>query len=234
MAYNVTKLITRAYSLSSVISHEFEQISGSQLKDGLDLLNDILAETSINTRLIPYFKEYELQLIPGQADYFIPGLTEVETATFNIGDVRFSMEEKTRVEFYGLPRVDNVNALPGTYHLERSLNGAMFSVYFNPVSDYLVKIWGKFSLEEVAFNDDLTDVFDRYYINYLRYALAEYICQENNLIFTQDNRAELNSIISTLTYVSPIDFTIQKLSTLNKRQVGMNWAYVNLGYGYTR
>jgi len=55
MSYSVNKLITSAFYLSKVRSQDFQNIGGDDISVGLDLLNEVLSETSINTKMIPYF-----------------------------------------------------------------------------------------------------------------------------------------------------------------------------------
>ena len=65
MAYVARKLVTRAFNLSGVVSKELQTLEGDQAAEGLELLNDLLAENSTDTRLIPYFKKTEFDVEVG-------------------------------------------------------------------------------------------------------------------------------------------------------------------------
>ena len=179
MPYTARELINRAYYLSGIVSRKFQSVSGDQATDGLGLLNETLATEGISGDLIPYYKEYSLTAVVGQEKYFIPGLIQPETFTFNIGPVRYSTEYKQRRKYFATPRQDNIQSLPYEWHIERVLNGADLYIYFKPNTAYPMKLWGKFKLDEITdLCDDLLLVYDRFYLKYLTYALASEICDE--------------------------------------------------------
>lgn len=231
MAYTTTTLITRAYYLSGVVGRDYETPSGSQLQDGLDLLNALLDIKTANDRLIPYFKEYDLTSVTNQETYFIPNLVRAESLTFTLNQVRFSMVEQSRKDYFASPRVNNISALPFHWHQERLKGGTNIYIYFLPSDNYPLQLWGKFSLADVTLGQDLSLTLDLFYIEYLRYALAEYLCAENNILFQPQAQKKLDEYELIITDISPIDLTTQKASTLQKDS-GYNWAYINLGRGY--
>jgi hypothetical protein len=226
MAYLVSQLISNAYFLSGVVSRGLEAVGGEQMSDGLTLLNALLAIKTANNRLIPYYSEYETTTVVGQETYFVPNLIDIEAITFNIQTVRFSMLERNRRFYFGAPRVDNINALPFDWHMERTLGGANVYLYFLPNAAMPLKIFGKFSLAEVELDDDLSETLDLFYIEYLRYALTEYICGEYQISVQPQVQQKLNEYEKIIRDISPIDLTIQKASTLTAEN-GLNWAMVN-------
>lgn len=231
MAYSATLLITRAYYLSNVVARSFETVSGDQVGDGLFLLNALLDFKASDTALIPYFKRTTLQLIQGQEDYFVPNLYQLETFTFNIGPVRYPMTENARTHYFGSGRVDNIQSIPFQWHLEREQGGSRIYVYYLPDANYVSNITGKYALTDVSLTTDLTSVYDTFYIEYLRYALAEYICQYNDIEFPADKKAMLTKIEKKLSYVSPPDLTMQKTNFINDKTT-LNWAQINIGKGW--
>lgn len=226
MTYLVAELINKAYYLSGVVSRTFETTSGDNLKDGLDLLNALLAIKTANNRLIPYFTLYQFNTIAGQETYFIANLISIETMTFNLQTVRFSMNQQSRKMYFGSPRVDGIQALPFDGHIERTQGGSNIYLYFLPNDVYPVKITGKFSLSSVTADTDLSTIMEPFYIEYLRYALAEYICAENGIVFQPMLQMKLDEYEELITDISPIDFTVTKRSTLQSGD-SINWAYIN-------
>jgi hypothetical protein len=172
MAYLASTLITRAYYLSQILARELQTLTGSMEEDGLFLLNESLDEKASDLSLIPYYNEFDINTIQGQEIYFIPNLMEADSVTFNIGEVRFSMNELTRKEYFSTPRVDNLQALPFSYRIERTLGGSNLYLYFVPNQAYVVKIWGKFGLTDVTLNQDLSLTYDGFYLSYLRHYLG--------------------------------------------------------------
>lgn len=232
MAYLASQLITNAYYISGIVSRDLETVSGSQMTDGLSYLNAIISFKSTDARLIPYFQQYTTNLVPNQEAYFIPNLIEVETVTFNLNNLRYEMERKSRRKYWGTGRVNNISSLPFSWEFERGVGGATIYVYFLPISNYLLTVWGKFGLTAVASTStDLTQYYDLYYIDYLKFATAEYICIENNIEMQPQAAAKLKEYMSKLIDVSPIDMSIRKLSTLSAVP-GLNWGDINAGLGW--
>lgn len=231
MAYTTTQLITGAYYLSGITARLLQSVTGDQLTDGLDLLNDMLSMQSVNQRMIPYFKQHDFDGVVGQELYFIENMIEIQTLTFNIGDVRYSMMPVERKIYFGAGRVNNVESLPFNYHMERVLGGSNLYVYYLPNQVYTFSLWGKFALDQAALGQDLSQIYDRFYITYMKYLLAEYICSSYNVVFQPQSAEKLRQFEKTLRDLSPYDLATQKLSTL-QQQPGYNYADANIGMGY--
>ncbi len=228
---NANELIANSYYLSDIVSRELETVSGSQQADGLDMLNDLLVEKSAKGQMIPYYTHTTLDTIPGQEEYFIPNLIDAEVITFNIDDIRYSMLRYKRKEYFGLPRADNVQSLPTSYHFERSLGGGKLYFYYLPDDVFRVNITGKFSLAKVIGSQELSGGLDDYYVAYLKYALAKRIADFFNIEFAPGKKDTLFALERKVFEVAPPDLQIKKLSTFGDRR-HVNWAYVNLGEGY--
>jgi hypothetical protein len=231
MAYLASQLITRAYFLSQVLARDLQTISGSEMDDGLYLLNALLDVKFSDLQLIPYYSKFVLNTVQGQETYFIPNLAEADTTVFNIGDVRFSMNELTRKEYFGSPRIDNLQALPFSYRYERVLGGINLNLYFVPNQVYVVTIMGKFALSDVTEFQDISLTYDLFYIEYLRFALAQYICCEYGQTFPDTCAEKLKQIVKKLKSVSPADLSITKRSFFTTNSA-FDWQYMNLGMGY--
>lgn len=232
MAYSALTLITRAWYLSGIVARNLETVSGDQTTDGLFLLNVLLDFKASDIRLIPYFTRYAGVFVIGQETYSIPNLFEIETMTFNIGDVRYPMTSVTRDVYFGNGRVDNILSLPFQYHLERKLDGSNVFVYFLPDQAYVFNLIGKFALTDVTLMQDMSLVYDQFYLEYLRYALAKMFCTEYNIAFAPEKEAMLKQYEKKLMDVSPPDLTIHKINFINQTNT-INWAFVNISKGWT-
>ncbi len=230
-AYTARQLITRAYYLSQVVSRQLQTVDGDQITDGLYLLNALLDYKSTDLRLIPYFTRYEFDTVINQEMYYIPGLIFIDSITFNIGTVRYSMRDMTRKEYFGSPRVDNIANLPFSYRPERVLDGMNIYMYFLPGGVYQVKLSGKFSFSEVTLDTDLSLTYDPYYIEYLRYELAKEICDEWGSTFPDAAMAKYEEMRKKLMEVSPADLSMTKVSYFTGRP-GMDWQQANIGVGW--
>lgn len=72
MAYTVANLIADAYYISGIVSREFETVSGPQGSLGLQVLNEIISDKTIEIGMIPYYNKYNFSTISGVETYFIP------------------------------------------------------------------------------------------------------------------------------------------------------------------
>ncbi len=233
MAYTVTELVNAAYYISGIVSREFETVQGSQLQDGFGMLNDILADKAIEKDMIPYYLKYEFNAVAGQEEYFIPDLEKLDTLVFFINDIRYQMREVDRIKYFGSSRAANISSLPFNWHLERCYGGANLYLYFLPSSTYPMEAWGLFRLTEVTLNQNLSLTLDRFYINYLKFALAERLCAEFNFIVPNGVSVQLRKYEAMIQSRSAsMDLTMQKMSTLTNG-TALNMGIVNLSGGFT-
>lgn len=217
MSYTAQTLVNDAFILAQILARDLQTMSGPQAELGLRLVNQIINLKSIQTRMIPYFQEYDFVAIPGQESYFIPNLTQVESYTFNVGDVRFSGQQLMRDQYRGSPRVDNLQSLPFTWNIERSfvegIDGATMSLYFLPDQEYPIKIWGKFGLTLIpSLSYDVSLTYPNYYITYLTYALAVWICANYSRPVPIGCQEIFDEIEKNIIDIGPPDMTMMKMS----------------------
>lgn len=232
MAYTALQLINRAYYLSQVVSRQLQTVSGEQVTDGQFLLNALLNYKSTDLRLIPYFQRATFPTVQGQEEYFIDNLLYVDSLTFNLGTVRYSLIENTRKEYFDGPRIDDVQSLPYCYRVERELGGARIFLYFVPDTVYTMKLSGKYALTEVSLTTDLSLLYDQFYIEYLRYSLAQEICEDYGATFPDESKMKLSAMEKKLMEVSPPDLSIQKRGYFGSRTGVLDWQQVNIGKGW--
>lgn len=232
MAYTTLQLINNAYYESGIVSRGFETVSGQQAIDGLQFLNDLIADKTVENGLIPYYEEYNFNAVAGQEKYFIQDLITIDTFVFYINTVRYQTENRARREYFGTSRADNIRSLPGSWHMERCFQGANLYIYFKPDQNYPLTIWGQFRLDQVTINQDLSLTLDRFYINYLKFDLAARLCAEYNYTVPPGVAKALDNYVDSISKKSgPMDMRLTKLSSLQRRG-GINYAQVNIGHGW--
>lgn len=213
MAYTVTELITKAWNLSGIVAAQAETVSGDQLKDGLDHLNDFLALQSAESRMIPYRRVQSFECIPNLDEFLIDHLLSIDVLTMK-DNGGYALKALGRQAFF-MQSSDNFlsPSQPRFYHIEAIRNGSLLFLTPTPDKPYAFRLVGKFGLTEVDYNDDLSAIYDREYILYLRYGLADYLCDLYNHPFA--GKAKLNSLAFKLRDYSPLDLSIEKVSYLN-------------------
>jgi hypothetical protein len=248
MAYTAQTLITRAWYLSGIVARNLQVVTGDQLTDGLTLLNALLDFKQVETDLIPYYQYIEFAAVPNQEYYFLPYVASIESLTFNIDVVRYPMDSITRRKYYGSSRVDNISTLPFGWNYNRALGGGNLALYFLPESNYPLKAMVKIFLTDVSLTTDMTNIsetvpytfinssnqgYDTGYMEYLRYALAQYMCSEYGILFNPESEKILTAMKRKLMYIEPPDLSMKKSSILNSDQyTGLNWGDINIGRGW--
>lgn len=232
MAYTTNQLISGAYYASGVVSREFETVSGGQVGDGLQWLNNILTEKNVDKGMIPYESTYTLNSVIGQEVYSIPNLIEIDTLVFYKDSVRFSMTYSPRNQYFGTDRVETIKSLPFQWYWERQFGGGNLYIYFTPDQAYPLELHGSFALSSVSLGQDLSLTFDEFYTTYLRYALADRICAEYNYSTPPNVIRQLGKYEAFINNISKtIDLRMTKQSSLRNRK-GFGWSYVNLAKGW--
>lgn len=236
MAYSALQLITRSLYLSQIVSRELQTPNGTQIEDGLFLLNALLDFKNTDMRLIPYFQQYNFDttagsVVNGTWVVDIPNLLYIDAMTFNIGQVRYPMMDLTRRDFFAGPRVDNIATLPFSYRPERKKGGMDVFLYFTPADTYQFRIWGKFGLTEVSLQTDLTTLYDLYYIEYMRHELMVSICAEYAVNAPELALKRYEEYRKKAMDVSPPDLSLRKTSYFGSPW-GVDWQTVNLYKGF--
>lgn len=232
MPYTARTLITRSWYLSGIVARNLQVVTGDQIQDGLMLLNALLDWKSYELDLIPYWTyDTSIYTVANQETYFIPNCLAIESVTFNDDVVRYPTDPASRHQYFASGRIDNIAALPFNYYFNRSLGGGTLYLYFLPQAVYQLKIMAKFGLSEVTLDEDLLTVYDPAYVEYLRYALAQYMCSEYGILFNPESMKILDAIRVQLMDVSPPDMSTIKSSILTEG-CGINYGDVNIGKGW--
>lgn len=257
MVYTVTQAISSAFYTAGVVGKEFEQVDGDQFNDGLVLLNSLLAKKTADKSGIPYFLQYNDNFIIGQEQYYIPGLISIETMTFFIDNppgpiivnptpapptpgpigagnqVRYSMIKVNRKQYWETPRANQILSLPYQFYYDRQFGGASVYVYFLPNAAYQFQIWGLFALNDVTLNQDLSTILDQFYIDFLKFELAERICAEYDYSMPEGAAHQLDEYRNIIDKREQrMDLTLQHVSPLTRLGDGLNYAWANLGTGW--
>jgi hypothetical protein len=243
MAITAQELIVKSYYLSNVVSRDLDTITSSQIYNGLDLLNSILAMKTAKSADIPFYQAYPFIADIGIEEYQINGLVEPQILTFlydvnNTGTpVRFPMSQRTREQYKAYLRPNNIPSLPYQWFSERNNAGSLLSIYFPPDKAYPFTLTGKFSLYPVNLNQDLTipfgpsNGFPQYFIEYLRYELANMVAQDNGMGLNPEQKETLKDYRCRIRNVGPEDLTITLTSVFTPK-IGDPYSQAGLARGW--
>jgi hypothetical protein len=261
MAYTSNNLISDAYFTSGILARELETVSGTQFSDGLNFLNEVIALNKVSNKLIPYDSVYQFDSVIGQEVYLFADLLEINTLTYIKDNVRYSMERMSQQDYLQPSRAEDINSLPTKYYYEREFvannnsastnpnipaggagipvgdrkygTGGKLYMYFRPDQVYPFTINGKSALAEVTLAEDLLLRLDRFYITYLKYALAERLCAEYNFEvppMLAKQLARYQNLIAGNS--SKMDLSLQKTSWVGDLEAQSYFGYANLGTGW--
>lgn len=229
MAYTAVQLITKAFYLSQIVTQDYFKATSDQIEQGLECLNDLFSEKTVDSALNPYYQSYALVVDPNTEMYFIPDLIGATSVTFTLNSVRYSVQKMGRAQYFGAARANNISALPFQWHLERCQGGSNLFIYFLPNEAYNFEIWGQFSLQDdVTLYQDLSLTYDRFYIRYLKFILAAELCAyyyEDVPMAVAKKIMELDEVMRL--QISASDLKMQKISTLDGAST-LNYGFANL------
>lgn len=232
MAYLTSNLVTDSYYLSGIVSRDFENVTASQITDGLNALNDIISERTVDESTIPYTDKYTFNAVQGTSEYYIENLIDIDTFTFFIGSVRYQTRNQQRQDYFGSFRPMGIQSLPLNWHMERELGGARLFLYFVPDTNYPLEIWGSFRLLQVTLFQDLSLTLDRFYTNFLKFLLAQRLCDIFGYKVPQNVVAQLEKYYEWIDSTTNVmDLKTQKISSLGGSGA-INWAVVSLNNGW--
>jgi hypothetical protein len=234
MAYTARQLITNAYYTAGIVAKDFQTLSGDQASTGLLLLNEFLAVKSINMQLIPYYTKTTITGVVGQELYFVSGLISIDVLTFDLNtNFRMPMTRRTREQYFGSARVNNLSSLPLTWRAERTVGGMNIYIYFQPDKAYPFNVFGKYALQQISsLSTDLSVGFDLFYISYMRYGLAEMLCEFYNLTLQPQSAQKLKEYEQSFKSINPTDYSMTKLTAFRKDSSGFGWGDEFIGHGY--
>lgn len=227
------ELINRAYVLSGIVARDLEQVQGSEGRDGIFWLNQLLAEKSMTGDHLPYYGHLNFTGVLGDQEYFVEDLVTADVITFNMGQIRYSLKPSPRKEYWGDSRADDINSLPYHYYAERVNGGMNIFFYFKPAGAYIFKVTGLVSLSQVTNDTQLDDALDKFYQSFLIFELAERLCQWKQISLPPSAQNQLDVFRRKLIDLNQMDFTLRQKSLMATSPV-LTYAQVNMGKGWTR
>ena len=226
------ELITDAWYLSGIVSRDLQSVSGSQISDGLRMLNALLSQLSRNSKYLSYITHTTEPLVTGVAEYEIPGLMELNELTFSLDNVNYQMIRESEYRFWGSSKITDIVSFPWRYYFEPILNGGKIYLYFSPESGISeLQINGRFKLTSVTLITDLDDFMEDFYKEYLQYYLAKKICNWYDFEFSAQKNSELRRLDKLASQTSGRDYSMRILNMF-QNGAGINYADVNLSNGW--
>ena len=214
MIYNARRLITEAFNLSGIVSRDYETIDAPQIALGQTLLNNLLVLQSIDTSEIPYYEKYTFTTVVGQEMYFVENLVDIQSMCFFLGNVRIPMAQESRKGYFYTGRVENLSVMPFSFRMERTTGGANIWQYPLSSQPYVVEAMVKYGFTDItSLDQNLSTIYDEWYIVYLKYGLALEILYHYNKPIPPQLLQRFEKIKLDITETSPPDMRCTSIST---------------------
>lgn len=156
------------------------------LSTGLEILNEILDGFSADSIYIPYLTTITFNFVVGKPTYSISDMMPADISGDRIVDLSFAtytvatdpnqpitypLVIVNKAEYYGVVRLQNLQARPGLIFLNKQDTESFITVYPAPDQPYSCSIQVKSMINSLSANQDLTELPPFYY-GFLKYALA--------------------------------------------------------------
>jgi hypothetical protein len=178
--FKVKTIIDKAFELIGVKSTD-AALPAYQETDGIDMLNDRLADYSNSPSKVPYGKELSFNTVANQEDYEIgvgKSINEqriVRIPYVNIktpGTIIEPLIMIDRESWYNNPRSTVNVGLPQWYYFDQQLDFSR--IRFRPIPNavYEIIIWAKFEIPTIGLLDDLSVYLPKNWREFVKYDLA--------------------------------------------------------------
>lgn len=228
----VREIVNKAIYLSGLSSRVLDEPQPEYSADGLRWLNGFLAELGMTGREIPFITTYVFNAVVGQQTYFVPGLIDTDSVTFELGKVRYSMERVFNNNFYATARVNSVNSLMYKYYVQRLPNGSNIDFYFFPSQNFPIHVRGRFSYPPLTYDTQMDTIVDGGTQDFFIYKIAQRLCGYYGQMFSDANNAELARLEDYVRNMNAPDTTFQARMILCRNDL-LNWGQINFGRGWS-
>ncbi len=187
---SVRQFVTNSYQMISA-STPTVPLQGSDLSFGILILNQLLNQYSATGLMITVSQQVDYLLGIGQGEITIgnanyvptpdltppncPGrLANLLNAWVTLNNVTYPLIDESRTEFFSSYKYATLRGLPRYVIVKPETNLTRLQVFPAPSQPYLVSIYGKWQLQSLTSNDDMSSL-PSYYFLYLQYALAKHL-----------------------------------------------------------
>lgn len=184
---SVRSFINDSYQIISAATPTVP-LQGNDLSMGINILNRLLNQYAANGLMITVSKQVDYMLSIGQGEITLgepnyvptpditsPGrLVNLLNAWVTLQNVTYPLIDESRTEFFSSYKYATLAGLPRYIIVKPETNLTVVQVFPAPSQPYALSIYGKFQLNTLTANDDMSELPSYYYM-YLQFALAKYL-----------------------------------------------------------
>ena len=200
------------------------------LSSGLELINELLDKFASDSIYIPYLKTINFNMISGQATYSFSDMVTADVVSNRIVDLSFanytvpsagqgiiySLQIINKAQYFGVTRLTPLNTRPGFIYLDKQDTQSFITLYPAPDQPYPCKLGCKVMLNELAANEDLSELPPFYY-GFMKYALArKFLSYYPSANWPDTSEQEYQDYYNTIKNVNETDITIRPSAVLSR------------------
>lgn len=213
-----SELINDAYRFSNIIAEEGQDLTSTQLRDGVRLLNYIIRNLNIDGEEIALNAQENLILPAGHQTLLLPDYIKLYKVQYDLGSIFVDTALLSAEDFYNVAVVTNTTSIPFAGYAKRTANGIELFFYFAPNRDYEIRIIsGLKKITELNADDDIV-TNDFFYNELLVWKLANDLRMRNQMDVNQDISAKIRNISNRLKSIKTKNNNIKTVNLGRKSQ----------------
>lgn len=200
------------------------------LSSGLELINELLDKFASDSIYIPYLKEITFNMVAGQATYSFSDMVQADVVSNRIVDLSFAnytvpsagqgiiypLQIINKAQYFGVTRLTPLNTRPGFIYLDKQDTRSFVTLYPAPDKPYPCKLGCKVMINELAANEDLTELPPFYY-GFMKYALArKFLSYYPSANWPDTSEQEYQDYYNTIKNVNETDITVRPSAILSR------------------
>lgn len=198
----VIQIISDAYRFAQIVAEEGQDLTDTQVADGLNLLNNyVINKININGDELALNDQTEITLPIGTTEYLLDGYIAIYKAQYNLGNVWVDSQILTVDDYYNEARIVNSSSIPYILYTKRTADGLTLKYFFQTDRAYQLRIvHGIKNLSNVLVDDEVVSEI-KFYMPLVMWMLAQQLLIRNQMPANpfvekeiQDIKSRLNSI----------------------------------------
>ncbi len=229
---NVRLLIQQAYRWAEILAEDGETASATQLNTGLNLLNKILRQISIDGYEIPLLTSEIVNLVKGSNELNLVGWTKLIKLQYDLGGIKQNIPLVSLNDYRNADSIVTAVGTPYIGYAQRTPTGILLQVFFAASIAYTTYLNGYKTLTNVTIDDSFTDI-EEFMADYLELQLARNLQTIYQLKVNPFLAEQLEIYLTKFNRIKPrrIDMVTNKCRDL--RDIYDKTPSLNLGRGYT-
>jgi len=200
------------------------------LSSGLEIINELIDTFATDSIYIPFLKELSFTMVANQATYSISDMVPADVVSNRVVDLSFAnytvpsaaqgiiypLQIINKAQYYGVTRLLPLNTRPGFIFLDKQATESFVTLYPAPDQPYPCLLGVKVMINELAANEELTELPPFYY-GFMKYAVArEFLSYYPSGNWTDMAEKKYQDIYSSVKSANETDVTIRPSAILSR------------------